>query len=80
MRLEGDDDRGQAQFRATFRQLPQYRLMSQMHAVEIADGRHTTAVAAPQIVQTVDQLHDNVILSKTGSSSITVESSIANNP
>jgi hypothetical protein len=50
------------QLRALLRELTDNRLVAEMHAVEVADGRDTTAMPGLQIVQTADELHVTVSL------------------
>ena len=42
--LKGNHRSRQAHFRGFGAGLPQYRLMTQMHSIEIADGSHTASV------------------------------------
>ncbi len=62
LRLKDDHRGGQMQFRALLRELADNRLVAEMHAIEVPDGRDAAAMPGLQIVQTADELHVNVSL------------------
>ncbi len=55
--MKGTRDGGPPQCGPHNGKLPRHGLMAEMHAVEIADGGHTTTVARGQIVNAPHNLH-----------------------
>ena len=58
LRLEYDHRGWLLQPIRLLRQLTQHRLMTEMDAIEIADGCDAAPVAWAQVVQTADEFHD----------------------
>ena len=56
-RLEYHHQRRHSQLTGFVLQMPDYRLVAQMHAIKGTDRNHAVAVSGPQIVQAADQFH-----------------------
>ena len=50
LRLEGDHQRGQAMLRGPLPERGKHGLVTEMHTVEVTDGRHASPVFRTQIV------------------------------
>jgi len=60
LRFEQDDLGGQTELLRFFRQLADHRLVTEMHAVKIADRGDTPAMLRPQVMPPAYELHGTV--------------------